>query len=281
MLINNHNRYLKRLVAENRDLKENQITSSPNGTSPGLPRDSGEDDADQPIDARDDEDEEIFVDTSRFDDAAQLQFVDNGDRTKPLFVGDVSCTTFETRAHHLFDGNLTSGLGTRPPYFKNTSLLRISQTTFQLPRRSYAILLGETVIRFLGGDFHLLLRKTFLEKLAQTYSSPRAYCNDPVWLTKMFIVFALGESFLMKASSPSARSDVPGTDFFVQAMAHFPDMYEEADLEYIETLLLLVRTLSFMAMNSLLQVSDSFSLYTRMRSTVLDPHTSSLVPRYA
>jgi hypothetical protein len=63
--------------------------------------------------------------------------------------------------------------------------------------------------------------------------------DDPIWLCRLFVIFALGELYSPQAANKNVRG-VPGTAFFLKAMAMFQDLHEEPTIPYIETLLLIV-----------------------------------------
>jgi proline utilization trans-activator len=77
-----------------------------------------------------------------------------------------------------------------------------------------------------------------LDRLDQTYRL-QTY-DDPVWLCRLFVVFALGELYSQRASKPNSGREVPGITYFLKAMALFQDLYEEPTISYIETLLVIV-----------------------------------------
>jgi proline utilization trans-activator len=56
----------------------------------------------------------------------------------------------------------------------------------------------------------------------------------------MFVVFALGDLYSERASRTKNGRGVPGTAFFLRAMALLQDLHEEPTIPYIETLLLIV-----------------------------------------
>jgi hypothetical protein len=91
-----------------------------------------------------------------------------------------------------------------------------------------------------GPDYHLILKKSFLETLKESY---RLRCNpypaDKTWFCRVFVVFALGELYRQHAG-PKRDQAVPGCGYFESAMALFEDLYEEPTIEYIETILLIV-----------------------------------------
>ncbi|KAI9048299.1 hypothetical protein LZ554_008094 [Drepanopeziza brunnea f. sp. 'monogermtubi'] len=151
------------------------------------------------------------------------------------YVGEAACTTFGTKLRRFLRGDDQAG-PSRPRYYKNQRMLRASCTDCQLPNRSDAQLLVRVVLRFIGPDYHLLRRTSFLERLEETYKLE--VLNDPIWLCRLFTVFALGEIYTVRSTKPSGNG-VPGIAFFLKALDFFQDLYEEPTVEYIETLLLL------------------------------------------
>lgn len=168
-----------------------------------------------------------------------LKFVSDEISIQPRYSGEASSETFGDRLHqYIVDGEK------RPPprsyvYYKNPKLQRISSTEYNLPNKNYAKLLVRAVLRFVGGDHHLLLKKSFLEKIEETYQLE--VLDDPVWLCRLFTVLALGELYSGGRAGAPKGTGVPGTGFYVKAMGFFQDMHEEPTVSYIETLLLLVR----------------------------------------
>jgi proline utilization trans-activator len=162
-----------------------------------------------------------------------VRFVDEGDGSKRTYVGEAATATFETRIRQMINGDQTSSSSSGSLYFKDRGLLRVGSSRYQLPNRTYAILLVQTLLRFIGANYHLMTEKSFLKKLDETYAGQHL---EAVWLARLFVIFALGELYLNKTPTGSDGATVPGTQFFLQATALFPDLYEEVDLAYIETL---------------------------------------------
>ena len=154
---------------------------------------------------------------------------------QPTYVGEAACTTFGGRLRQFLIGEDSPAMPRRPKYYKHSRMLRASRTDCQLPNRSDAQLLVRVVLRFIGADYHLLRKKSFLERLDETYRLD--VLNDPIWLCRLFTVFALGEIYTVRSSKPKG---VPGSSFFLKALEYFQDLYEEPTVEYIETLILLV-----------------------------------------
>ncbi|KAK6582393.1 hypothetical protein PZA11_004801 [Diplocarpon coronariae] len=152
------------------------------------------------------------------------------------YVGEAACTTFGSKLRQFLLGEDNPPIPSRPRYYKNQRMLRASSTDCQLPNRSDAQLLVRVVLRFIGPDYHLLRRTSFLERLEETYQLE--VLNDPIWLCRLFTVFALGEIYTVRSTKPRGNG-VPGISFFLKALDFFQDLYEEPTVEYIETLLLL------------------------------------------
>jgi hypothetical protein len=153
-----------------------------------------------------------------------------------LFVGEAACATFGNRLLQFLRGD--EGIQQSQPekYFTDRSLLRQSNIDFELPNRTYGKLLVRTYLRFMGADFHFILRKQFLDKLDETYKLDVALL-DPLWLCRLFAMFALGELYSTRMNKTTA---IPGTSFFLTAISFLQDLYEEPTIEYVEALVLLV-----------------------------------------
>lgn len=171
------------------------------------------------------------------------RFVSDEILIQPRYLGEASVETFGNRLHEYMNHGERRPL-TRPHnYYKNPKLLRTSCTDCNLPNKNYARLLVRAVLRFIGGDHHLLLKKSFLRRLDETYQLE--VLDDPVWLCRLFTVLALGELYSARGAQGTANGHgVPGTDFYVKAIGFFQDLHEEPTVSYIEALLLLVSTIS-------------------------------------
>lgn len=169
---------------------------------------------------------------------SSFKFVSDELSIQPRYSGEASPETFGSRLHQYITSNHSER---RPPphiYYKNPKLLRIATTECSLPNKNYAKLLVRSVLGFIGGDHHLILKKSFLVRLEDTYQLE--VLDDPVWLCRLFTVLALGELYSGgRTGSMLKGPGVPGTGFFLRAMEFFQDMHEEPTVSYIETLLLL------------------------------------------
>lgn len=186
------------------------------------------------------------------------------------YIGEAACTTFGSKLRQFLSGEDAPPPPTRPRYYKNQKMLRASCTDCQLPNRSDAQLLVRVVLRFIGPDYHLLRRTSFLARLEETYKLE--VLNDPIWLCRLFTVFALGEIYTVRSTKPRGNG-VPGISFFLKALDFFQDLYEEPTVEYIETLLLLVSWTPFSRQNTVVSMLIFRSHSTPLLSIAETQHT--------
>jgi len=181
-----------------------------------------------------------------------------GESSTAVYVGSTACIAFASKVQgqQLQDAPKTQ---LHRHYYSHVSLTRLATTRFNLPDQGYASVLVQVVFRFIGADYHFLLKKSFLQQLDDTYRDPSNV--DPVWLSRLFTVLALGELY---SSAMTNSGQTPGMQFFQQAMSVFQDLYEDPSIPYIEALLLIVPP--FMT-----QTNDSHT--TLMRSIARTPRT--------
>ncbi|KAH9899054.1 fungal-specific transcription factor domain-containing protein [Xylariomycetidae sp. FL2044] len=162
----------------------------------------------------------------------------DGIASRPVYVGGAACTAFATRlASNAHDSELSKSPYV-VPMVKHPQLLRAVSIPFTLPNRAYALVLVQVVLRFVGQDYHLLRKKSFFNKIYEIYAAPER--ADRMLLCRLFVVLALGELYLKRTgASQAGERVVPGTQFFLQAVSLFQERYEEPDVSYIETILLL------------------------------------------
>jgi proline utilization trans-activator len=177
--------------------------------------------------------------------------------SRPVFIGGASCAAFATRLQAHVSGESSPSNG-RPPclirVFKHPRLQRalvdnVGIKNVELPPRAYAMMLVQIVLRFVGNDYHLVRRKDFFRRLERLYDEHALGKGgaDAIFLCRAFVVFALGELYLKRTSvNEGGARVVPGTAFFLQATALFRELYEEPDVEYIETLSLMVSCHDFL-----------------------------------
>lgn len=156
-----------------------------------------------------------------------------------VYVGGAACTAFVTRLGFHIRGNNQPNVPCVAPILKHPGFQRSMQYEVSLPSRAYTQVLVQVVLRFIGQDYHLLRRKSYFEEVDRIYQNPNE--ADQLSLCKLFVVLALGELYLKKTCSiEGGERVIPGTKFFIQAVSLFQDQFEEPDISYIETLLLLV-----------------------------------------
>ncbi|KAL1997982.1 hypothetical protein VTN02DRAFT_269 [Thermoascus thermophilus] len=263
--------YLKRLEEESRQWKESLVPGHHPGSSQAAPEDRPRQQTaskDHPSSraaegdghAADGDGPDVDIRNPLIEDRAW--FVRDHASTQPVYIGEAACTAFGTRLRQFLHGpepvaplpRSSSSTTATSSSVQHRALRRMASPDFRLPTRAYAHLLVRVALRFLGNDYHLMLRATTLERLDALY---RDRCfDDPVLLCRLFAIFAIGELYTNRkapsssassASSGSAGPQVPGTGFFLQAMSLFQDLHEEATVSYIEILLLL--SLFLLALN--------------------------------
>ncbi|KAH8800284.1 putative C6 transcription factor [Xylogone sp. PMI_703] len=164
-------------------------------------------------------------------------FVPDNASRQPIYIGEAACTAFGTRLRQFLNRNEPVAPLSRTKYSKDKSFLRMPNPAFQLPNRTYAHLLLKVALRFLGNDYHLMLRKSTIERMDVLYRDQNF--DDPVFLCKLFALFAMGEMYANRRLSSTEGPDIPGTGFFTQAMSLLQDLHEEASVMYVEALLII------------------------------------------
>lgn len=130
----------------------------------------------------------------------------------------------------------------RTQYTPEDTLMKIRNPTMQWPSLPRARLLIQIVFSQVTRVYHLLLRKSTIDQLEEAYRDGNF--DDPVLTCKFFALFALGEVYSAR-STPGLECNVPGVAYYVNAITMIPILPERPSLAHIESLLLLVRYLSF------------------------------------
>lgn len=159
----------------------------------------------------------------------------------PFYVGGAACTAFSTRLGACVRGSPVGVTGTSytVPVYNHPTFSRRLEPRYTLPSRAYANILIQVVVRFIGSDYHLIRRKTYLESIDLIYDEHQQI--NSLSLSRFFALLALGELWLKKAGTVvDGEKTVPGTSYFLQAVALFQEQFEEPSIEYIETLLAMV-----------------------------------------
>jgi proline utilization trans-activator len=165
--------------------------------------------------------------------------------------------------------------------YTDPRLQRRIDTTYQpLPSLDYAKSLVETMMRFVGNDYHFIMKKSFMARMEEFYRI--ASNDDSVFLCRLFGVFALGQLYEKGVTDQKFKGTIPGMEYFVQAVTLLQDLHEEANVEYIETLLILVSWISLLYMplaNNVIVIllvcveSEELGIYILGASTSAEPNT--------
>lgn len=168
-----------------------------------------------------------------------------------VYYGSATCTAFATRLSacvrgaHVADSYIGKTAHAVPVY-KHPSLSRCLREQYTLPDRAYANMLITVVMKFSGSDYHLIRKKSYMETVERIYRDDEH--ADSLTICQFYALLALGELWLKKtATLEDGNKIVPGTRFFLQAVALFREDYEEPTIEYVQTLIVLVSFSSTLA----------------------------------
>lgn len=148
------------------------------------------------------------------------QLIQTGYLSRPVYLGDASGIAFGMKLRELIRER-DEFISVRPEhrYFRHSALLRKVSNSFELPEKSYALILIRLVKRFLGDTHHLNLGSAFLDKVNTFYATQ---VEDPLWICRLFLLFALGELYSNKTAGASAERRIPGkSDSLKQS---YPDL---------------------------------------------------------
>lgn len=190
--------------------------------------------------------------------------------TQPAYIGEVSCTAFATRLRQFLSGDEPVAPLPQSAYGKDRVLGLTATPTQQLPNKTYALLLIKVALRFLGDDYHLLLRKTIIEKVDTLYRERRF--EDNIFLCRLFALFALGEMYTNRRISAVKQHQIPGAGYFMQAMSLLRGVPEEVSLSYIETLLVIVSSVTPPPKNQKKNKSKQSKNKTTAVQLIIFPH---------
>ncbi|GKZ20416.1 hypothetical protein AbraIFM66951_002728 [Aspergillus brasiliensis] len=154
----------------------------------------------------------------------------------PIFVGEAACTAFATRFRRFLTGSNATAHITRTQYVRDENIAAANTGDIWWPSLHQARLLLKIALRQIGFIYHLVLRKSTLEKLEEIYQTGDFECK--VNQCKFFALFAFGEAYSMR-NEPSSGSRVPGTKYFARALSLVQVLPERTSITHLETLLLL------------------------------------------
>jgi hypothetical protein len=221
--------YLESLISENRRLKE-QPTPSANAAEPTHDAEASESRlTEQPDESN------TSVRNPLIGDRAWFHPYDPS--APPIFIGEAACTAFATRFRRFLTGSNTTPHIPRMQYVKEANIAAANEAYVQWPSLQQARLLVKIVLRQIGCLYHLLLRKSTLEKLEEIYRTGDFDCK--VNQCKFFALFAFGEAYSIR-TEPLSGSRVPGTSYFARALSLVQILPERTSITHLETLLFLV-----------------------------------------
>lgn len=152
-------------------------------------------------------------------------------------MGEAACTAFGDRLLQCVSTDYTDiSCNTMPDHVTHPVFDRCMNPAFQLPNRVQATLLVRRVDKFIGSNYHLMLRKSFFEQFDRAYNSQQL--PDARWACHLFALLALGELYSNCKTNPD-DDRVPGMSWFIISVRLLQDLYEEASLEQVQILILL------------------------------------------
>lgn len=155
----------------------------------------------------------------------------------PIFIGEAACTAFATRFRRFLTGSNATAHIPRTQYVKEVNIAAANEVDVRWPSRQQARLLVRIALHQIGHIYHLVLRKSTLEKLDEIYNTGDFGCT--VNQCKFFALFAFGEAYSLR-TEPLSGSRVPGTSYFARALSLVQVLPERTSITHLETLLLLV-----------------------------------------
>lgn len=125
----------------------------------------------------------------------------------------------------------------RTQYEREEKIAAANEADIQWPTLHHARLLVRIAIHQIGHLYHLMMRKSTLDKLEEIYQTQDFDCSANK--CKFFALFAFGQAYSIR-SEPYSGSRVPGTSYFARAMGLVQILPERTSVTHLETLLLLV-----------------------------------------
>lgn len=155
----------------------------------------------------------------------------------PIFIGEAACTAFATRFRRFLTGSNATAHIPRTHFVQEHIIATANGADVQWPSLQQARLLVKIALHQIGRLYHLVLRKSTLERLEEIYQM--GDFGNTINQCKFFALFAFGEAYSLR-SEPASGSRVPGTSYFARAMALVQVLPERTSITHLETLLLLV-----------------------------------------
>lgn len=193
----------------------------------------------------------------------------------PIYIGEAACSAFATRFRRFLTGNNATAHITRTQWEREETIAAAAnEADAQWPSLHHARLLVRIAIHQIGYLYHLMMRKSTLDKLEEIYQTGDFDCTANK--CKFFALFAFGQAYSIR-SEPASGLRVPGTAYFARAMSLVQVLPERTSITHLETLLLLVSRLKLsQTMRSTLLMSSPSSPTTSTAGT--QPTCSSAMP---
>lgn len=156
-----------------------------------------------------------------------------------MYIGEAACSAFATRFRRFLTGDTGLAHIPRTQWEREEALAAIvNESDVQWPSLHHARLLVKIAIHQIGYLYHLMMRKSTLDKLEEVYRI--GDFDSTTNKCRFFALFAFGQTYSIR-SEPTSVARVPGTAYFAKAMSLMQIAPERASITHIETLLLLVR----------------------------------------
>ncbi|KAJ5739950.1 Major facilitator superfamily domain general substrate transporter [Penicillium manginii] len=221
--------YLDQILAENRRLKEQSVTSADAADVNEPPR--AERGPSRPADTADN----TSIQNPIIGDRAWFHRYDP--TSPPIYIGEAACSAFATRFRRFLTGNNTTPHIPRTQWEREETIAAAAnETDARWPSLHHARLLVRIAIHQIGYLYHLMMRKSTLDRLEEIYLTGDFDCTANK--CKFFALFAFGQAYSIR-SEPSPGLRVPGTAYFAKAMSLVQVLPERTSITHLETLLTL------------------------------------------
>ncbi|KAI2738393.1 transcriptional regulator family: Fungal Specific TF [Penicillium roqueforti] len=218
--------YLDQILAENQRLKERSITSAQVAETNDPSQRGPAKTADVP--------DGTGIQNPLIGDRAWFHRYDPS--SPPIYIGEAACSAFATRFRRFLSGNSGMSHIPRTQYEREETIAAANEADIQWPSLHHARLLVRIAIHQIGHLYHLMMRKSTLDKLEEIYQTQDFDCAANK--CKFFALFAFGQAYSIR-SEPNSGSRVPGTSYFARSMGLVQILPERTSVTHLETLLLL------------------------------------------
>ena len=226
--------YIEQLIAENKQLKENDSQSIDTlyGPSSPLPRRhkafggmtlTPMMTATTHIPANSGVAEESVVQNPLVDQ--QARFVTH--RGDQVYIGEANCTSFSSRLRQVVLNTTEDTYVIRTHFVEDSVILQACKTITSLPRRPVACILLESAFNTIGQCFHLTRRSVARRNLEKAYQGPILEID----LCIIYALLALGAVFSSKGGNISS---FPGLQYWANVRQMMRVIPERPSIEHVE-----------------------------------------------